>query len=251
MSRSRLPALFLVLLAACGGDLIALPSEPPATSPAATTPPTLEPTESPTGFPTPIPPAWAEPIESQGIYPVVIPNRRFAPPGAEVADVWHVPKAAGIPDQVVAAWFRGADPLRQRWGLALWQAYPDERAWRVTYAFEDRVERGVLGITATFGDLTADGHDEILTFESTGGSGGCGAWRVLATDDDTLITDEIWHEQTCDAQVEIDAGRLVVAEAVYEPEDAHCCPSRRRTTALAWTGDRFEVETRVVEEVDL
>jgi hypothetical protein len=158
-----------------------------------------------------------------------------------------VPRAAGIPDQVVAAWSRGDDPLRQDWGLALWQNYPDERAWRVTYAFEDRSPKGVLGITATFGDLTSDGHEEVLTFESTGGSGACGTWRVLATDD-TLITGEIWHEQTCDTRVEIGAGGLVVEEALYRPEDPHCCPSRTRTTTLAWIDDRFEVHERLVEE---
>jgi hypothetical protein len=37
---------------------------------------------------------------------------------------------------------------------------------------------------------------------------------------------------------------IVVTEAVYAAGDAHCCPSRRRTTELAYAGGQDWVVTR-------
>lgn len=246
----RVLALAVVVLAltvsACGG-------EAPAPSPTATTSSTgssASPTSSPSPSPTPssttprpTPPAWAEPIV-EPLAPDDISTARLTPAGALAGDRDTVAGAAGALDQIVVTWSEGSDPLRQAHGLAIWQRFPDAPAWSVVYSFVDKASAGVLGVRVELGDLTGDGHEDVLSLESLGGSGACGVWRVIATQEG--ITSEIYGQQTCDTQVEIDAGTLVVTESVYAPGDSHCCPSKYRTTTLRWNGETWDILSREV-----
>ena len=245
--RSLAVAVFALLASACGGEQIppASPSPTAATpsSPSPTTSPSLSPTLSPMPTPRPTPPSWAEPIV-RPVAPEDIPVERLIPPDTQAGEHNVVTAAAGVLDQIIVTWSEGSDPFRQTHGLAIWQRFPDAPAWSVVYSFVDRASAGVLGIRVELGDLTGDGHEDVLSLESLGGSGACGVWRVIATQDG--ITNEIYDEQACDAQVEIAAGALVVTESVYEPGDSHCCPSKYRTTTLRWNGETWDVVSRNV-----
>ena len=230
----RFPALIRVLavvlalmVSACSGTAPA-PSPTPTTAP--TSPPTSppsspspSPTASPTSTPRPTPPQWAKPIV-EPLAPNDIPTSRLVPTGAQAGDRQTVPASGEVLDQIVVTWSEGSGPFQQAHGLAIWQRFPDAPAWSVVYSFVDEIAAGVLGIRVELGDLTGDGHEDVLSFESLGGSGACGVWRVIAAQGE--VTAEIYKQQTCDTQVEIDAGTLVVTESVYAPGDSHCCPSK-------------------------
>ena len=252
--RRALVGLALVLAACQAAD-----DEP---SPAATASPSASPTESPrstptvsasatastppSSSPTPAPvlqvPADA-PVTFDGVVSVDGPFEPLAPPGAEVLDARLQEPSEEVDALAWVVWGRGDDPFARELGVVLWERFPD--GWRATHAFTDEPTTGVLGISLDAADVTNDGLDDALTFEQTGGSGACGRWRVVAPfhGGATLAL----KRQTCDAEIAIVGGHLELREAVFEPDDAHCCPSAFRTTTLEWDGRAF-VETDVREE---
>ncbi len=157
----------------------------------------------------------------------------MAPRGATLGGTWRA-EASGV-DAVAFAWSRpdGAS------GFEVWSHGPD--AWRVVYAFTDEPPTDVLGVTFDTGDVTRDATADALTFESTGGSGACGTWRVVAI---ASGAEEIWSRAGCDTDVRIVGGDLAVREAVYQPDDPHCCPSAYRTTTSRWARTRWKVVSR-------
>jgi hypothetical protein len=242
-----------LVLAGCGGEPPpARPSSasvtpPPSPTPSVSSEPTG--TQSPTSSPSPslepdedvrLPPnaptAFDEAVGAADLTP-----GRLAPRGARIGSAWRSPDGAAV-QALAFAWSRGADPLASESGFEVWTRFETAPAWRVVYAFTDRASAGVLGVTFEDGDLTDDGVPDALTFESTGGSGGCGTWRVVEIRPGDAS--EIWSRQTCDTQVRILGGDLAVREAVFAPGDAHCCPSAYRTTTLRWTGDRWKIASR-------
>jgi len=160
--------------------------------------------------------------------------------------MWIVPPAAGVLDQIVVTWSSGTDPFRQEHGLAVWQRFPDRPSWSVVHAFLDDVGRGVFGIRVQIGDLSGDGHEDVLSFEDRGGSGGCGVWRLAASG--AVGVTELYRRHTCDTDMAVRDGALVVTESVYEPGDAHCCPSATRTTTLRWDGAAWQIVARELTE---
>ncbi len=247
----RLPFLVLalaVLSAACGGG--PGPAAPPSPSPGSpatvsqgSVPPSSVPSPSPTPngvtLPTGIPSEFAQALPA-----VQVPTGALVPAGSKVTGTWLVPAAAGIGAQIVVTWSTGTDPFRQAHGLAVWQSFSGAPPWRAVYGFADPVSRGVYGIRAQIGDLTADAHPDVLTFEDTGGSGTCGVWRVLATQAGAVT--ELYHWHTCDTNIVLSNGTLVETESVYAPGDAHCCPSATRTTTLQWDGTTWRVASSVL-----
>jgi hypothetical protein len=249
-----LPALIALVLAGCDGDgrtagVTFSPTSPggSATSPTRTPTPTATPASpSPTGSPSPrpIPPAWAAPIE-QDVPPEDLPDDRLVPPGATLTARVTLPAGEAVADEIAVAYVIGSDPFAAEHGFAIWHRFPEPPAWSVVLAFVDAPERGVLGIDVQSGDLTGDGHPEAVTFEQTGGSGACGRWRVLATIGEG--TSQVFSRRTCDTEIAIVGRALEMREAVYGPDDPHCCPSAFRYTTLEWDGSGF-VETDVREE---
>lgn len=232
-----------VLAASCGGtEVRTTPQTPPTTthslSPPVTSPPP-SPAPSPVSLPPGVPSEFMEDLPAEEV-----PPEALVPEGSQVTGTWYVPESGGIGEQIVVAWATGTDPFRQEHGLALWQRHVDDPPWQAAYAFLDKVARGVLGIRAQLGDLTADGHEDVLSFEDTGGSGACGIWRVLATLEGAIA--ELYHRQTCDTDIVASEGTLILTEAVFEPGDAHCCPSATRTTTLRWDGAGWDVVDRTI-----
>lgn len=218
------------------------PSESPS-MPSPTTTPSNDgsPSGSPSPLPRPIPPAWAAPIE-EDVDPDDLDDAALVPPGGQLADRVTLGAAGGVPDQVAVAYVVGSDPFSAEHGVAVWQRFAEPPAWSVVLAFVDPPARGVLGIRLQAGDLTGDGHDDLLTFEETGGSGACGRWRVVVASD--ADTEQVFARQTCDTEIVLAGGVLRMREAVFEADDPHCCPSAFRTTTLEWNGTGF-VETDV------
>jgi hypothetical protein len=248
----RLPVVFVLVaaLAACDeGGTAATPTARP--SPSATTGPsetatpvpTLTTSPEPSPSPRPIPPAWAAPLDDD-LDPEELPVDALVPPDAELTDRLTLPAASGIPDGVAVAYVLGADPFAAEHGFALWQRFEEAPAWSVVFAFVDPPREGILGIRLEAGDLTGDGHPEVLTFEDRGGTGACGTWRVIAPA--AGAASEVFRRTTCDTQIRIVGDVLEVREAVFEPGDPHCCPSAFRLSTLRWNGLRFrEIASRI------
>lgn len=245
-------AALAIGVAACNGRDVVVPTSSLSPTPTRTTatpsPTTSPPSEPPPPSPSPrpIPPAWAAPIE-EDLAPEELDDAALVPPGAQLLDRITLEAAGDVPDQVAVTYVIGEDPFAAEHGVAVWQRFDEPPAWSVVLAFVDPPARGVLGIRMQAGDLTGDGHDEVLTFEETGGSGACGRWRVLAATG--VNTEQVFARQTCDTEILLVGGALEVREAVYEPDDPHCCPSAFRTTTLEWDGEAFEETDVRVEPV--
>jgi hypothetical protein len=139
-------------------------------------------------------------------------------------------------DRIAVTW-RAGEPPSGRTGLIVWQRAPDDQAWRAVYAFTDPAGQGRVRRPDGPGDLTHDGIADLLTFEDQGGSGACGTFRVVASTDDDAT--EILRRSVCDTEIQIAGGDLRTREAVFGPDDPHCCPSAFRTTVLRWDRQRL------------
>jgi hypothetical protein len=249
----RLPLVlvFAAALAACDEDGPAT-TPTPRPSPSVTSgpseseapEPTVSPSSEPSPTPRPIPPAWAVPIDDD-VDPEALEDEALIPPDAQLTDRLTLPAASGIPDGVAVAYVLGADPFSAEHGFALWQRFDEAPAWSVVLAFVDPPRTGILSIRLEAGDLTADGHPEILAFEDRGGTGACGTWRVIAPAPGAAA--EVFRRTTCDTQIRISGDVLEVREAIFEPGDPHCCPSSFRLSTLRWNGLRFREITSEIE----
>jgi hypothetical protein len=156
--------------------------------------------------------------------------------------------APGDPiDQIVLTWMDGVPP-ESRTGLIVWQRFDDHPTWRAVFAFTDPSRKGVFGIRADSGDLTGDRIPDLLSFEDVGGSGACGTYRVVASSEGDAS--QIFRRDTCDTEIVISRGDLRVREAVFEPDDPHCCPSAFRTSVLRWDGATWEEVSSEVVRTD-
>lgn len=251
--------LLALAAAACsdGGEPTASPSPTRTTEPLPSpTPEPSEPSSSPSASPTPwfvpdsvrVPadapttlddPAAIDAVETGDLAPL-------APPGAEVTRSAVLVAADDLADQLALTWRRGDDPFSAEHGFVVWQRFPDDPTWRALYAFTDRPRKGVLGIRLDADDLNRDATLDALTFEQQGGTGACGIWRVIVSTPGAAV--EVLRRSTCDTEIRIARGGLSVREAVYEPDDPHCCPSHIRNSRLEWDGETFvEVSSELVD----
>jgi len=173
-----------------------------------------------------------------------LPESALVPKGASPTDTWRAIAPDGTQYALAAFAYPSSDPLRTARGLVVWRRFADAPPWRAVYGITDEAEAGVLRIQATVGDATGDGSPDALTFEETGGSGGCGTWRVI----DLAANAGVFEKTACDTTVDLSADPvgLAVREEVFRPGDAHCCPSATRTTALIYEGGRWNVSSRTV-----
>lgn len=171
--------------------------------------------------------------------PPELPFDQLVPGRADVTGHWF-----GFTDDgsvVLVAWVEpGPDLFLLPRGFALWRRHDASPHWRVDLVERHEAAEGIQEIAMSTTDLTDDGSDDALIFEGIGGSGGCGRWFVI----DLAHGTETYRRELCDGR--IDAGPpgapgLVVTESVYRADDAHCCPSARRETSLAWTGTAWRV----------
>ena len=214
-------------------------SEP--TSSATERPPTASP-EGTVRLPNDAPTMYEESVDASDV-----PLQSLAPPRSTVGATWTgevLTLSHSAASQALAfAWSRGGAGGSES-GLEIWDRWDSavHAPWNVVYAFTDRPVTGVLGVRFESGDLTHDRSPDLLSFESLGGSGACGIWRVIRMQ--VGAYEQIYRSQTCDTDVRISAGDLAIRESVYGPEDAHCCPSSYRLTTLRWVRERWKVSSR-------
>jgi hypothetical protein len=248
-------ALVALASLACGGESVAPSRSPVGTtapaptatvSPAAASPTETRPAVSPTPaaegtvrLPRDAPRTFDRFVDAEDV-----PPEALAPPGAVVGSRWtgvvETTSRHATAPALAFTWSRG-DPAAPESGLEVWirSDTTEQPPWRVVFAFTDPPRAGVLGVRFETADVTHDRSTDLLSFESQGGSGACGVWRVISMHVETV--DEIYRVQACDTEVRIAGGDLAVREAVYRPDDAHCCPSAYRTTTSRWTGRRWNV----------
>jgi len=264
MPRVRSLATIVMSLALAGAACSAS-GEPVPSSPATTRATTIETTQTPSPTPT-----TSSPSVSPG--PAVDPDVRLpdgmptivddptdlaliaagdfgalVPPGAGSANASVLVTPEDPIDQIALTWL-DEEPSGRRTGLIVWQRFADPPIWRAVYAFTDPPRKGVFGIRVDTGDVSDDRISDLLSFEDVGGSGACGTYRVIAT----TVGDasEIFRRDTCDTEIAISRGDLRVREAVYRPDDPHCCPSAFRTTVLRWNGASWEETSSEVVPTD-
>ena len=260
---SRAVGIALILsltLLACSRDRGSdVPTPPPSGPPTTATPATVSPGTGPTGptNATTSPPVEPTHLKLPDDGPSLVDDPRdiaaieagdltaLAPPGAAISFRQVLARPEDPLDQIAFAWDRGKDFFAAEHGVVIWQWFADASAWRAVYAFTDPADGEVLGIQPfRSDDLTSDGFPELLTFEDTGGSGACGTTRVISSTPGAA--NEIFRGRACDTEIAIVDGSLEVREAVFGPDDAHCCPSSFRISTLGWDGSRFvEIDSRV------
>jgi len=246
--RFLVPVVTCLALAgtACPGSGEPVPS-PPATTRTTTTESMQTPTSTPS---TPSPSASPGPAVDPDVrlpegMPAIVDDATdlaliaagdfgvLVPPGAGSANASVLVTPEDPIDQIALTWLE-EEPSGRRTGLIVWQRFADPPIWRAVYAFTDPPRKGVFGIRVDTGDVTGDRISDLLSFEDVGGSGACGTYRVIAT---TMgDASEIFRRDTCDTEIGMSRGDLRVREAVYRPDDPHCCPSAFRTTVLRWNG---------------
>jgi hypothetical protein len=261
----RLPVLLCALVLACAGCSGDDGSSPGPTAPATETSPSVvpSPTASPAVPPTTTTPGSPSPTAQPDVHlpsgmPDVVDDPAdltkvsagdlspLVPPGSTVGRSAVQARPGDPIDQVAVGWGSG-EPFARRSGLIVWQRADGEPAWRAVYAFTDPKSPGVFGVGIDQGDLTGDEISDLLTFENVGGSGACGTYRVIAAVDGDAA--EILRRSVCDTQIQIAGGDLRVREAVFEPDDPHCCPSAFRTTVLRWNGSHWRTVSEEVSAV--
>ena len=260
----RLPVLLCALAFACAGcssggtsaspSATATSSASPPSSTSSTSPisTTTGPSPSPTSTVRPdvqtdvhLPPGMASVVDDPADVTAISAGdlTPLVPPGSSVGNTAVLAIPDDPVDQLAVAWVSG-DPAARRSGLIVWQRADAQSAWEAVYAFVDPKGRGVFGVRMDQGDVTRDGIADLLAFEDVGGSGACGTYRVIATTAGDAA--EIFRRNVCDAEIQIAGRDLRLREAVFEPDDPHCCPSAFRTTVLRWNGKDW---TEVSEEV--
>ena len=219
-----LATLLIVTAAACsGGDN---PSSSTAASPL--------PSPAPTSLPAGLPPSFGEDVGTGDV-----PAAALIPVKAEVTGSWHAATSAG--DAIVVAWeMPGPDPFRLDRGIAVWRRFDDGGApWRPVWGHAYPAGRSSLqNLTAQIADVTGDGSDDAVILAETGGSGSCGTTSVV----DLATAAPVYQSEGCDRTVDpsVDPVGLTVREAVYRRGDAHCCPSKVRTTVLVDTDGTWQ-----------
>ena len=214
----------VLLAAACSGDDPTVAVSPIASPPTSSS---QSPSIEPVGVPDGTPPSYDRDVDAANL-----PAGALVPPGAEPTGLWPAISPDGTQFALIAFAAKGGDPFRRARGLVLWRRFDDAPAWRAVFGVSDPPDAGVLDIQALIGDATGDGSPDAITFEDTGGSGGCGTWRVL----DLAANADVFTKQTCDTTIDLspDPVGLVVREAIFAPNDAHCCPSSTKISILTF-----------------
>lgn len=220
-------------IGACGTQTPAPPS-PTSASPAESPSPPPEPSPSPELAPGEMPTVFSQDVE-----PAELPFDQIVPGGADVTGQWFGSTDDGA--VVLVAWVEpGSDLFLLPRGFALWRRHASSPHWRVGLVERHDADEGIQEVAISTTDLTGDRSDDALVFEGIGGSGGCGTWFVI----DLAREKETYRRELCDGRIDArppGSPGLVLTESVYREGDAHCCPSARRETTLAWTGRAWRV----------
>jgi hypothetical protein len=104
-----------------------------------------------------------------------------------------------------------------------------------------------------YGDLTGDRVEEAAVPVSSGGTRGNIAFLVLTPADAPADgnTETLLSELAAAGGglvLAIDAGKLVVTEPIFGPDDPECCPTDLQRTIYGWNGSALVVEDQSTED---
>ena len=234
MRRAIWVTALAVLATACSGDAVTLPPATSSTAPAASSPPVTAgespspgPSVEPVGVPEGTPASFAHDVDATDL-----PADELVPDGTTPTDLWPAISPDGTQFALITFSAPSNDPFHQAHGLVVWRRSDDALPWRAVFGVSDPAGAGVLEVHVLIGDATGDGSPDAITFEDTDGSGACGTWRVI----DLTANAGVFTRKTCDTTIDLspDPVGLVVREAVFEPGDAHCCPSATKISILTF-----------------
>jgi hypothetical protein len=236
-----LPAL-IVLASACSGDASTDATAAPSTGTSATSSTqSTTPSRAP-NLPSDLPAGFDEDVPASEV-----PPEALVPPKTEATGVWLADTTEG--EAIVVAWVvPNGDPFRRAGGFAEWRRFDGATPpWRPMVGDAHTEEDRILGTRAVTADVTRDGSADAIVTEDTGGSGACARRSVL----DLAAGAVVWRRSLCDADVtpSADPVGLSLVQAVFGPNDAHCCPSRIRTTILTYEGGRWTKASSHVERI--
>lgn len=189
-----------------------------------------------------------EALEVRGIdqSATTIRPERLIPEGADVIGSW-TGSGPSRETMTIAYALPSDDPFSRPRGVRMWQRLQGV-GWLLLFEHNLGANSGVLSIEASTVDVTGDGVDDSIVFERSGGSGDCGTWLVL--DPERTGDPVVYENERCDGRIDssVDPVGLELTEAVFAPGDAHCCPSRIRTTILTYAGDgHWRIDSRSVQ----
>jgi hypothetical protein len=151
----------------------------------------------------------------------------------------RIAPAGGVPPQLLVTEYRPDPRIANDNDIAArWVSILQQRAdgWHTVY------ERGfdwAAFVSVSTGDLTEDGHEDVLV-ASEEGSAGCGPHVAIATVRGR--TREIFRRYACESYFAVRRGGLEVDEPVGPCPDGsggvHCFGGRR-TILMRWTGTRL------------
>jgi hypothetical protein len=198
------------------------------------------------------------------------PSHRLVPRGASVVQRQQLTGGRGEPHRVAVAWSTDTAGLPERSGVFVWEpaggavAAPGvaddwQLAFGVNLVAGKRVTVGSASAATTaasdllragiadVGDVTGDGYRDVLTFEDSTGSGGCGTWRVVAATGGSV--QQVFERTTCEADLSIDRAGLLRVRQAFQPagcRNIHGCAIR--TTVLRFdAGEWVRVSRRVAK----
>jgi hypothetical protein len=156
-----------------------------------------------------------------------------------------VPAAAGIPPEIVVTW----DDDRGLHGLAVWQRRPGLVGdWSRIFTRRREDVAPFQRFETTVGDVTGDGHQDLLVFEDEDGSGGWGTYRLLAVVSGAMRQLYVRRASSDWTAIRLGHHALLVRDGIgKDPRSAgniHCCPRFIRTRVKRWNG-RALVDVRV------
>lgn len=173
-----------------------------------------------------------------------VPLQELVPADAEVVSAWYL---AGRPEMIAVAWLRAEDPGGGPgiFGLAIWRRREAGRTvgWFRMYSHR----RWMVGIDVQTADLTHDGRSDLLVREDTGGSAGCGLYRVLSPD--AVHVRKLYVRRQCmdQGRIELLNSMLVEIDGVhFVGPGIHCCYRSIMRRLKRWDGRRWVTIQREV-----
>jgi hypothetical protein len=180
---------------------------------------------------------------------------QFVPSDAQVLNAWTLPAAGGVPEQVAVTWRRQThrDDYAE-YALVIWErsGSPGAPSWRRIhrldkYRYAQKVD--VEDIAVHVGDVSGDGHLDVLAYQDGDGSGGCGDYDLLVTA--PAAVHNVFHAEECsdNTVIALRPNALVIDRGLaYAPHGNHIHPVFRtfRRTIKRWNGRRLVTVHRAV-----
>lgn len=176
---------------------------------------------------------------------LLIPRR------SRMRQVWFI-HGGHARDQVLVEWVRSktvslygylfSDAVP--WGLTLWTQTPvapaDYQApWKGVAIPLLRLAPGAPNMRVALGDVTSDGHPDVLVEQYPHTNHGCGPHEVVTT----LAHGRSWRifraADLCETTLHGSRGLLALDLPYYGDGDSVCCWSKVKKIRLRWNGRRF------------